>query len=170
MIKNKSPVTKVKKEKLIYAFVTGSEVMYIGKSDEFKRRMDAYKRAKNSKKRYTNKRVFQGIRESLDSGLKPQIFVLSPKVNPIPTYGDLPIDLVNGLETPFIDKFKPVLNKESVEASPEELKQKREQLKLFRAVQSGNLAMLISLGLDAETAKVWIDRAKPIKKANDIPE
>ena len=148
-------VPKAKNEKLIYAFVTGSEVMYIGKSDRFKQRMSEYKTAKQRKDRYTNKRVFEGIRGTLDAGLEVQIFVLFPEVSPIPTFGDLPIDLVNGLETPFIDKFNPNWNIKTV--SPEDKKDFKEMKK---AAMNGDRATLRSLGLDDDAANDLIDREK----------
>ena len=156
-------VTKVKNAKLIYAFVTGSEVMYIGKCDQFKRRMSQYRGGNKPKALSTNKKNFKRIRESLDSGLEVPIFGLFPEVSPIPKFNDLPIDLVDGLETPFIYKFDPDWNETKRPASPE-LK------KIFRAAWSGKFAKLISLGLDEASANKWIDRAKLIKKANDIPE
>lgn len=155
--------TEVKNEKLIYAFVTGSEIMYIGKCKRFTRRMSQYKTAEQRKDRYTNKRVFEGIRESLIAGSKVQIFVLFPEVSPIPKINDLPIDLVDGLETPFIDKFDPNWNKKSVTVSPEEQK-------LFRAAKSRNRAKLFDLGLNEDQADAWIEGVADAVERNSLSD
>ena len=148
--------TKVENEKLIYAFVTASKVMYIGKCKKFTRRMYQYKTGKKRKDPSTNKRIFKGIRESLDSGSTVQIFVLFPEVSPIPKINDLPVDLVDGLETPFIDKFNPDWNKNPLVGPPE-------LNKVAGAALRGDLAKLISLGLDEASANEWIDLAKQKK-------
>ena len=146
-------VTEVKNEKLIYAFVTASRVMYIGKCERFTRRMSQYKSGKECKDPSTNKRIFNRIRESLDSDSEVQICVPIPEVSPIPKINDLAIDLADGLETPFIDKFDSDWNKNPVAVSPEEQK-------IFRAARKRDLAKLISFGLDKATANAWIDQVK----------
>ncbi|MCG3209816.1 MAG: hypothetical protein FOGNACKC_03443 [Anaerolineae bacterium] len=92
---------------VLYAFVAGDSVKYIGKSvRSLKQRLLGYKNPGPSQK--TNRANHGKIIQALASGSSVKIFAF--KSDEILFYKGVPIDLVAGLEPTLIDKCQPPWN------------------------------------------------------------
>ena len=100
-------------ERVIYAFVTGQDVRYIGVCADrsLKERMSSYQNQGGQPKGgSTNISNAQRIRTCLEGGTDVGIWALRPNPTPQPKYHDLAVDLVAGLERSLIEKFQPDWN------------------------------------------------------------
>lgn len=94
-------------KKMLYSFVSGNDVLYIGKTTNFlKSRMSGYKNPDPTAT--TNFRVKANIIELLDSGKEVCIYILINKTEF--KFGDYPLCLASGLEDVLIADIKPKWN------------------------------------------------------------
>ena len=92
---------------VLYAFISGSKILYIGKSKRtLKERMANYKNADPSQS--TNVKVKGKIIELLNKKLPVDIYVFSD--SGLLKYGPFAISLSAGLEDSLIEAIKPELN------------------------------------------------------------
>jgi len=97
--------------KLLYAFVSKNEVLYIGKTtDSLKSRMNGYKNANSTQK--TNVRVKAKIHELLNLGEEVSVYILIDKTEF--KFGDYKLCLASGLEDILIADIKPKWNDRGV--------------------------------------------------------
>lgn len=91
-------------ERVIYAFVVGSKVKYIGICEKDTRnlnnRMGGYRSYQGNS---TNRRIANKIKRELQSKRKVKIYALRPATTI--EFKNIKIDLVKGLENPLIKKF-----------------------------------------------------------------
>ena len=93
--------------KILYAFVAGTEILYIGKTTQpMKKRMYSYQNPGPTQ--YTNIKGNKLISEILLSGGGVEIFALPD--NGLLHFGDFHINLAAGLEDSLISKLKPKWN------------------------------------------------------------
>ncbi len=96
-----------KKPRALYAFCTGEEVLYIGKTARtIKSRFSGYKNPGESQQ--TNQRCHQEIRRLLKEGKAVRILVLTDPAKL--SYGGFAINLAAGLEDALVAEFQPRLN------------------------------------------------------------
>lgn len=109
--KTKSHITftlsKLANERVLYSFVVDGKPMYIGICENDKttleKRMNRYKsRAGNGH----NEQICSKIKKALVNKSKVEIFAVNPRNNL--KYRGVKVDLIKGLENPFIVKFKPL--------------------------------------------------------------
>lgn len=99
----------MKDARVIYSFVVGDDVKYIGVCDNTRTTLtDRMGRYKNMQGAGTNERIAKRIGESLNKGIPVRIFGLSPES--AVQYRVLSIDLIKGLEHPLIRFFSPEWN------------------------------------------------------------
>lgn len=97
--------------KMIYSFVSGNDVLYIGKTTDFlKKRMNGYKNPHPSQK--TNFRVKANIIDFLNSEKDVSIYILIDKTEF--KFGDYILCLASGLEDVLIADIKPKWNDRGV--------------------------------------------------------
>jgi hypothetical protein len=96
--------------RVVYAFVVGTEVKYIGVCEKdtttLHDRMNRYKSMVGGS---TNRHNAGRIKQHLEAGEPVSIFALCPE--PDCRFFDLTVDLVKGLENPLIKRFKPEWNR-----------------------------------------------------------
>jgi hypothetical protein len=93
---------------ILYSFVVGGEVMYLGKSTQtLKQRMNGYRNPGPTQS--TNIGDHAAIRKVLRQGGIVQILVFVQKEAMV--YRGIPVNLAAGLEDPLIARFKPAWNK-----------------------------------------------------------
>ena len=98
------------KERVIYAFVVGDKVKYIGICESSKTTLENRMiKFKNRQGGGTNKRIADEIERCLKNGKTVEIFVLKPKLS-VFYKGLVEIDIIIGLEYPLIKKLKPEWN------------------------------------------------------------
>jgi len=85
--------------RVIYAFVVGDEVTYIGVCNSYNTTL----RKRMNSQRYNNI-VANKIEKALRQDKSVKIFAMKP--DEVYMYKDLKVDLVKGLETPLIKEFK----------------------------------------------------------------
>lgn len=91
----------------LYAFVSGQNVLYIGKTTRtLNKRFAGY--CDPGKGQATNKKCQLGIRKLIKQGKTVRIHVL-PQTIPL-KWGDYPINLAAGLEDALVQAFKPEWN------------------------------------------------------------
>ncbi len=92
---------------VLYAFVEGDEVKYIGKTTQSLRsRFAGY--CNPSERQSTNTKNNANLREIISRGIHPRIFVFAPIT--LLNYGDFPINLAAGLEDALVSSFTPAWN------------------------------------------------------------
>lgn len=94
--------------RVLYAFVEGQQVLYIGKSVRtLQKRLQGYARPGHSQR--TNLRANALIRETLGSERRVEVYAF---VDPAEmTYAGMPVNLAAGLEDGLIDSIRPPWNK-----------------------------------------------------------
>jgi len=100
---------KFEEERVVFAFVVGNKVKYIGVCDSpsttLKNRMSRFQGLQGGG---TNERVANDIKSCLDGGDDVKISALKPQSTS--QYKNLNVDLVRGLKNPLIEKLKPEWN------------------------------------------------------------
>ena len=92
---------------VLYAFVAGGEVRYIGKSNRtLGQRLNGYRRP--GAKQQTNLRIHPSIRELLEHGSQVKILALATKLDM--TFGGVHVSLAAGLEDALIAELRPAWN------------------------------------------------------------
>lgn len=92
---------------LLYAFVSGDVVKYVGKTTQsLKQRMQGYRRPGPTQ--LTNRRVHEEIQELLVADQPVEIYILASE-HPL-QYGEFRINIAAGLEDDIIEKLKPPWN------------------------------------------------------------
>ncbi len=100
-------VTTSEKTNILYAYIIGSEVMYVGKSSRtLKARLGNYKNPESSQK--TNMRVNGYIKDSLMAGKQVTIYEYSKDSDL--RIGDFKVDISAGLEESIIKVINPKWN------------------------------------------------------------
>jgi hypothetical protein len=111
-------LTRLAGRRVIYAFVVGAQVKYIGICEKdtttLKERMKRYRSRQGRKRKTpggenTNQHKARLIKQHLEAGEPVLIFALAPE-RECDFFG-LKVDLVKGLENPFIEKFEPEWNR-----------------------------------------------------------
>lgn len=101
---------RLQNERVVYAFIVGSSVMYVGVCDSptttLKVRMARYESLIGAG---TNARIVGEIKECLAKGLAVTIVALRPDA--ATKYIDLDVDHVRGLESALIERFRPGWNR-----------------------------------------------------------
>lgn len=104
-------LTKFHKDRVIYAFTTANEVLYVGicasKTTEFKNRLYRYK---NQTGNGTNKKNTIEIKSILKKGFKVDILAFNPNEKHHVKINGIEVDLVKGLEPGIIDYVESKLN------------------------------------------------------------
>jgi hypothetical protein len=133
-------------ERVIYAFVVQNEVKYVGacREQDFNTRMKDYQyQGAQEKGGGTNKHVATRIKECLQAGQIVDIVALKPDDNL--KFGDLDIDLVAGLEKPFISLCNPDWNREPKRTRQKHMRQAMPEL--VRLVKKRDMEGLRNQGL-----------------------
>ena len=92
---------------VLYAFVEGDEVRYIGKTTQSLRsRFAGY--CAPSVRQSTNIKNNNNLREIINRNIMPRIFVFTPIS--LLSYGDFPLNLAAGLEDSLVSRFAPAWN------------------------------------------------------------
>ena len=110
-------ITNLKSERIVYAFVVGNQIRYIGICENpkttIKIRLERYRsRAggnKLTRRRSTNWYVVKMIKKELQRGKRVSIFAFKPPKERF--FRGLSIDLIRGLEYSLIHKFSPEWNR-----------------------------------------------------------
>jgi hypothetical protein len=100
---------------ILYAFVVGGQVVYVGKSvRSLRERMNGYRNPSSTQS--TNIRNNERLRESLNRGATVEVFVLPD--NGLLHYGGFHVNLAAGLEDALIRDLQPLWNGGKKEGSP----------------------------------------------------
>ena len=100
----------LKEDRVLYAFVVGSELKYIGICEKYSTTLnDRMRRYQSQAGAGTNERVARRIKAALESGGTVKIWALKPPTSM--SYRGLHVDLVKGLENPLIEMFAPPWNR-----------------------------------------------------------
>jgi hypothetical protein len=92
----------------VYAFVVDGEIRYIGSAQRgLHERLGHYQTTQG---RYTAARVRAEVLKVIMGGKKVEVFTYMPNQTTI-IKNNLPVDLVAGIETALLRKFKPTWNK-----------------------------------------------------------
>lgn len=105
-------LSQFENDRVIYVFVVDDKIdtpKYIGICEDRKTTLkDRMRRYKNLQGDKTNKRIVKTIKECLDQYMCVEIYALKPGDEYF--YKDLKVDMIKGLEGPFIEKFDPEWN------------------------------------------------------------
>jgi len=146
-------------ERVIYAFVVKNEVKYVGACREqgFNTRMKDYQyQGAQEKGGGTNKYVATRIKECLQTGQVVDILALKPDENL--KFHDLDIDLVAGLEKPFIRVCDPDWNREPRRTREKHMRQALPGL--MSLVKKGDVEGLRNRGLTKDQIRLLFESAE----------
>jgi hypothetical protein len=133
-------------ERVVYAFVVQDVVKYLGacREQDLRAQMKDYQyQGAQEKGGGTNKHVATKIKESLQAGQVVDIVALKPDDDL--KFRDLDVDLVAGLEKPFISLCNPDWNREPRRTRQKQLRQALPEL--VRLVKKGDMEGLRNRGL-----------------------
>jgi hypothetical protein len=95
----------------VYAFVVDGEICYIGSTQRgLHERLSHYQITQG---KYTAARVRSEVLKVIKSGKKVEVFTYMPDPTTV-VRDSLPVDLVAGIETALLRKFRPTWNKKGL--------------------------------------------------------